>query len=293
MSYEPLFVYVEIETWLLIALLAASLKSVQSTWQKIETQTHSSIEIATVPAVVAFGLYGVMTVVMDVPVTEGLTQTTGLLLAVAAGGNVVGLWAFIQAVETGDLSVASPVKQTTPVWVAVIEPLIVATNWSVSVFAASILTVGGATLVVSDPRTLSVSDFRSKTVLYAGVTAVTFSVSAVLGSLLLETLSLSVFLFWLYLGVSSAFVVLHAISEDHIIPRTSPRVLALGIVLAFNIGLSFYTISLTSAANATIVFRASMLVNIGLGAIVFGETEFKRRFVGGIVIIIGILIVVF
>lgn len=282
----------EIETWLLLALLAASLKSVQSTWQKIETQTHSSLEIATVPAVVAFALYSVMVTVMGVPVTSGLTQTTGLLLAATAGGNVVGLWAFIQAVEKGDLSVASPVKQTTPVWVAVIEPLVVATTWSLSVFAASVLTVVGATLVVSDPRTLSVRDFRSKTVLYAGVTAVTFSVSAVLGSLLLETLSLAVFLFWLYFGVSVAFVVLHALSEDRIIPRTSVRVVGLGVVLAFNIGLSFYTISLTSAANATIVFRASMLVNIGLGAILFGETEFKRRFIGGIVIVAGILIVV-
>lgn len=281
-----------IELWVVVSLIDALAKSVQATWQKWETKRHDVLEITVVTTSVAVVTFFLIGLVRGSFASVSVSVDTVALIGVIGVINIIGFWAYIKALDVGDLSLASPVKQTVPVWTAVLEPLIAATTWSPVVILSSFITVVGATVVITDPRELSFSSFRSWTVVFAGVTAIAYSTSAIIGRLVLQQVPLIVFLVGLQLVIASGFVLLYTYEYGITVPDVSMTVVGLGVLLAFQAGLSFVALTLTTAAKATVAFRASMLANIVIGVVVFDESGFKRRFAGGLLIVGAIILLV-
>lgn len=282
---------VSIEPWIVVALVAALAKSIYAAWQKWETGRHDVLVIGVVTAVSALALFVTVGVVSGDFESVSLSLRVIGLMFVVGLLNTIGLWSYIKALDVGELSLASPVQQTIPVWVALVEPLIAATMWSPIVFMAATLTVIGAGLVITDPRELSLSSFRSLTVLFAGLTAVTYALSAVIGRLALEEAPLFVYLTGLELTVVVGLLSVYLFERGLTVPDVSPTVVGLGLLFGTQVAMSFFTFTLTTAARATVVFRASMLANIAIGFVVFNETQFKRRFVGGLLILTSIVLI--
>lgn len=281
-----------IEFWIVLCLINSTLKSIYSTWQKIETDNHTVLQIGfvtSVSAVLFFGITGTLTNsfsrTLPEPYGIGLLVTVGIL-------SLIGLISYIGALDSGDLSLVSPVQQTIPVWVVLFEPLFATTTWNPIILGAAALTVIGAGIVVTDPRNIRLSEITTREVFLAGIGSLSYAASSIFGRLALDHFTVLEFLFGIYGIIAIGFTAFTLIKTKSLPQKPSSSLIALGLVLGIRLGLTYWAFALATAAQVTVVLRASMLANIIIGYYVFNEKSVKRRLIGGLTIVTAITLLV-
>lgn len=194
-----------------------------------------------------------------------------------------------------DLSIASPLKQTIPLFVALLEPLFLATSYSISILSGAFLTVLGSYFIVFEGNnyTAPLKRMSNKGPLMALGSAFFFGLGAIAVKFVVTNVPVGFFLsivFW-FSAATIGIGVYHR-SEIEIKDYTGREFVYLGLLTAVSQALIFYTIELSSASEATIIFRLSIVFNVLIGFQLFNEKNLFYRLLGTVFIIAGIAFVI-
>lgn len=281
--------------WLLTGIVTAVFISAVTLMQKHLTERYTSLELSFVSSLLAavfllpFGA---------VSWGDGVAFTPVLGAAVLAVGvaNTVGVYAFLRALEIGDISVASPLRQTLPVFVAVMEPLILMMPYRLPVLLGAGLASVGAYVTLIEPSKpfKPLKRLQGKGPLLALASAFFLAVGAIAAKFAVDRMAIGVFVvlvFALQTAGYWAVIRLQGRQVRTVTVWTRPLLL-LGVLTAVRQVLIFATIRLSTAAEATILFRIAILMDILVGYWLFKEQHIRYRLVGGAFIFAGVLAVV-
>jgi drug/metabolite transporter (DMT)-like permease len=188
--------------------------------------------------------------------------------------------------ETTDLSIASPLQQTIPVFATIIEPLVLSNlGYDVQTILAALVTTLGAYVVVIEPEKPlePLRRITDRGPLLAVVTALLLALNSIISHSVTQSLEVSYFLL---IASVSGFVVLTFLRREA--PDLRFENMSYGLVFSGNLGFSILTLSLVVASIATVFFRLSLVLNILVGFFVFEEENIRIRLVGSLVVMAGI-----
>lgn len=281
--------------WILIGVVTAVTLSMRAYLQKRLSPGNTSLELAFISSAVAavaalpFGLHALAGGTVPAP-----PVMAGVLFVAAMNGG--GLYLFFRALHVEDLSVASPIRQTMPVFVAVIEPLVLAQAFRPVVLGGAVLAAAGGYLTVAEGRhpLEPLARLQEEGPLFALASAVLLALGAVGVKYVVSHIPALLFVSLLFLVMTLIFgVVLHRTGS---VPRwqvvAERRYVLLGLVTLVSQVLIFITIDLSTAAQATILFRVSIPLNLLLGYHFLREGYLGYRLAGGALIIAGVALAV-
>lgn len=281
------------EPWILIGIAAAALLSLRSVLQNSLAADRTALEIAAIGAVIgaAVVLPVALPALTTISVTPGLA---GGLLAVGLT-SLAGNYCFIAALRRTDLSVASPARQTLPLMVAVLEPVLLATAFRPGIVMGAVLaTVGGyLTLVEDRDLLLPFRRIGDRGLHLALGSAFFLALNAVAKRSVVSAVPVTVVVAAALVTMAVGFVGVHWWREGRphagLVDR---RLLLLGLVTGVVQLLIVRTIAASSASQATIVFRLAVFSNVAVGGLWFGETGLWYRLVGSALIVAGVVVAV-
>lgn len=272
-----------LELWIIAGLIAVVLKTTYQSMQKKLTSSFESIHLAQSAMLVSSIIFTGI-VLYQSPKLPSLDE---LLLSACSGLFLAGgLWTFNKSMETTDLSIASPLQQTIPVFATIIEPLVLSNlGYDVQTILAALVTTLGAYIVVIEPEK-PLEPLRRITdigPLLAVVTALLLALNSIISHSVTQSLEVSYFLL---IASVSGFVVLTFLRRET--PDLRFENMSYGLVFSANLGFSILTLSLVVASIATVFFRLSLVLNILVGFFVFEEENIRIRLVGSLVVMAGI-----
>lgn len=277
-----------VELWIITGFIAVLFKTVYQSWQKKLNDDHSSVELTkTAVLIVLISTLTTSTalvILLDYP----LPNIKGGLYAVMAGLFLyTGLWAFNLSMKYCDLSVSSPLQQTIPVFVAFIEPLVLASQgYSLQVVLSAVLVVIGAYFItIKDDFTTPIRNITGKGPLLAILSAILFAFASITTHHATQFMPV----FW-YIVIQSAtgLVVLTAYSRNMNF-NTDLEVLGYGSSYTLTVIFDIITLSLVAASIATVFFRLSLVFNIAIGLVIYKERNPRLKIVGAALILLSIV----
>lgn len=276
-----------LELWIIVGIVAVLLKTSYQSMQKKLVSSFDSVHLAQSATLVSSVIFGMIVLYLS-PAPPNvneilLSSFSGLLL----GG---ALWAFNKSMETTDLSVASPLQQTIPVFVIVIEPLILSNlDYTLQAALAALVTTVGAYIVVIEPKSplKPLREITNSGPLLAVLTAVLLALNSIVSHSVTQSLSV-----WNFLLISTFCGFLILTLSRRKLPSLEVGNLSYGLVYTGNLAFSILTLSLVVASTATVFFRLSLALNVLVGFFVFNEQNIIIRAIGSVVIILGVVLTI-
>lgn len=276
-----------LELWIIVGIVAVLLKTSYQSMQKKLVSSFNSVHLAQSATLVSSLIFGMIVLYLS-PAPPNvneilLSSFSGLLL----GG---ALWAFNKSMETTDLSVASPLQQTIPVFVIVIEPLILSNlDYTLQAALAALVTTVGAYIVVIEPNSplKPLKEITNSGPLLAVLAAILLALNSIVSHSITQSLSV-----WNFLLISTfcGFLILTLLRRN--LPSLEVGNLSYGLVYTGNLAFSILTLSLVVASTATVFFRLSLVLNVLVGFFVFNEENIIIRLIGSVVIILGVVLTI-
>ena len=171
-----------VELWIITGFIAVLFKTVYQSWQKKLNEDYSSVELTKTAVLIVListlTTSTMLVVLLDYP----LPDMRGGMYAVMAGLFLyTGLWLFNLSMKYCDLSVSSPLQQTIPVFVAFIEPLVLASQgYSLRVVLSAVLVVIGAYFItIKDDFRTPIRNITGKGPLLAIISAILFAFASI------------------------------------------------------------------------------------------------------------------
>jgi len=281
--------------WVLVALAGAGTQAGYETLQKRLMSDMDALRLSYVTSVL--GTVLLMPVAMWVIVTRSVSVTPTVVVAVlvAIVANVLALYAFLIALSQADLSVVSPLRQSTPLLVASVEPFILSAQFAPGVVIGALAaTTGGYVILVDGGLSSPLSRITEVGPLLAIGTAGLYAVASVAARFVVVRVPPLLFTLLLYFGMAVSFTALVAQRDRALLTKEliTSRFLAVGAVTTLRSVLIFAAFSLAAAARVTVVLRASLVLTVLAGGTLFGERDVTRRLAGTGLIIIGVWLAV-
>lgn len=284
-----------VETWILVALAGAGVQAGYETLQKRLTSDVETLRLSYVTSVLGAALLTPVAVWVTATGSVSVTPVVAVAVFVAVAANVLALYAFLTALERADLSVVSPLRQSTPLLVAGLEPLILSARFAPGVLVGAVAATAGGYVILADEGLSSpLSRVMEVGPLLALGTAGLYAVASVASRFVVVRVPSLLFTFLLYLGMAVAFTALLA-RRDRALPTkelVTGRFLALGTTTTLRSVLIFTAFSLAAAARVTVVLRASLVLTVLAGGALFGERGVGRRLVGAGLVTVGVWLAV-
>ena len=305
--------------WVGFGLLAVLGKTAFYAYQKRGLEEYSAVTMAFAsvvvggPLLVAVGLHRYAADPSVATPTE--LRIVGLLALVEVGSFLLGLFVLSRI----DLSLLTPLKQTKPVVVALVEPLVFATAFEPTVFVvAGVAAVGGAVAMYdwNGDGNVSVSarDLGLIVVVIGvytvlslgarfGATSMPITVYAgvIFGGLFAAYLGLFVGR-WLFRGDSDPLGWLRSASRANVtvpslpdVPRTPLVTVLIAVALLGpfrSVAVWFAYREAPSAASVTVLTQLTVPLQVVVGGVALREQHTVARFVGGLLIVAGVLALV-
>ena len=279
----------QIPLWILVGLAAAVFIGGQTAYQKYALASMDSIQVAfytnlfAIPPLLAFALYSGITFDTDVLLPLGLSITV----------NIAGAVLIVTALNYDDVGVIGSFRSFVPIGVAVIEPLVFAGEMYVLLtFAASVTAMAGTyVLLVEDSYTAPLRRISETGPQLALISAAGYSAAFVFDRVALSTSSVSpsVYPVFLTCGVAAGLGIYLTWRDglENIITITRTGVF-LGTLRAGVLVFAILNLTLTTAANASIIVQFGNLVALGLGYVFFDEEYIGWRLAGGLILMLSV-----
>lgn len=283
-----------VSLWIAAGVLTAVIQSVKAFLQKKLVEDVSGLELSFVAS-----LY---TALLMIPVAgfyllNGVAPSITVWASIAFVGitNGVALLLFFSSLKIEDLSIASPLKQTIPLFVAFLEPLFLATVYSANILAGAFLTAAGSYVLMFEGddflRPLKLIGKRGP--LMALGSAFFFAIGSIAVKYVVSNVPVLFFVsvvFWF--SAATIGVAVYLRSDIEMTGYRGREYVYLGAFTALTQALIFLTIDLSSASEATILFRLSILFNVLIGFQLFDEENLYYRLLGAALIIAGIAFII-
>lgn len=280
-----------LQLWILVGAATALTLSLRSLLQKVLSADHTSLELGFISTVIAavlvlpLGLHAGADVGMPaLPVLGGILFV-GLM-------NTAGTYAFFRALQVADLSVASPLRQTLPIFVAVLEPAILSQAYRPGVLVGAVLAAAGGYITLAEGRhpLEPLTRLRGTGPMFAVASALLLAMGAIGAKYVVSRIPATLFVSLVFVVMAAAYTILlhhrEAILPWHALLRR--RYLVLGLLTGLSQLLIFVTIDLSTAAQATIMFRLAVLSNVVLGYYVLKEKHLGYRLAGSVLLLAGV-----
>lgn len=278
--------------WMAAALMAALSSSFRDGIQKKLTDNYSPVEL---------GFYGgVLGTLFLLPAAVYFAPQK-LTLEIAAMGTfsglttVAGIWMYLKALQLGDISKAAPLKKTTPIFVGLLEPLILSTVYSPNVLIGVSLGVGGAIILTLKPgNTLKhLDDLKDPVILLSLGVALIYTASSISQKYVIGQVHPLFLGFFTYLVATLGFTALMKSRAETVEARIlkKPVIVGVSALATLSIAFTFFGYSLASAAQVITVKQASIVFSVLIGAKYFDEERMARKLIGSALIIAGVIAV--
>lgn len=291
---------VGVSIWVVFALLSVVFKSSYYAYQKAvfnEDDSFSSFQTALITSV-----YGAITLlpIGGWFVWTGRTAVAPIELAIVIGIGVFELFAFLvylQALERLDLSIASPIKKSKPVFVALAEPVLLGATFGLPLLLAAAASSLGTYVTMMDGDLFSPFRRLAKRGVQLAFLAMLMSAGLSLASRF-GTTTLSPFVYGaiIYTTMTVGYTVLGVTRTEFTLPqreayttRTGGIIGTLGVLRSITVWIAY---SLAVATAVTTVTQLTIIVSVLLGGTVLKEGNTARRVVGACLVLCGVFLAI-
>lgn len=279
----------------LLALVAALFSSLKGIARKHVARDFSSVEIGYMGQV--YGAVLLLPFAIWRYLEVGITLDTGVVVAVLATTLIVvfSTYLYIEALRITDISVTEPLRNTSPIFVALLEPLILDINFQVLILGAALLgSIGAYILVAKNSLLTPIKNMKNRgaliTMLVALLLAI-YSIAQRFGALNADPL---IFIYLTYLTSLVGFGIWKRKENvDNINLKSYFRkdVFALGTVTAAGVVAGIFAYSMISASEVTVIKQTSAVFGVLIGGRFFREEDLMRKLIGAVVIMAGVALV--
>src|SRR3989344_1901826 len=287
--------------WLVLALVAAFFTASRDPiYKKLLTADINLYVLGGMQFIIAGILLGIVVVITGIPPVE-----SGFVVAVCGTVilNIFAVWLHFRAIKLGDISIVSPLLSLTPVFA-------IGTSFIMLGEMPTALGICGIFLVVlgsyvlqwhsqgESPIKILRRMRQNKATLYIIAVAALFSISAnfdraaataatpLFGSMVID------------LTLGAALIALSPLEKRESIKRslsfsTVPWLAALGLLFAIGTWAQNTALTLEIVPYVNAATRSSAIVSVLYGAYILREGHVKWRFLGAIIMLIGISLFAF
>ncbi|MFO7589148.1 MAG: DMT family transporter [Gemmatimonadota bacterium] len=283
-------------TWPLLALGAALFYGLQGVWTKRLTRDVPPVVAAWALFGLGFPLLAAYLAVRGIP---DVAPVFWIALATTSGIGLLAYSLYASAIQRSDLGLTVPLLALTPV-------LLVPVEWLLLGDVPGLRGLGGILLVVAGVYLLNLRDFRGQPLAplaapfrdpgarrMLGV-AVLWSVTGVVDRIAVTASSPAFYgtMQSAVLGVAFLTLISRSGAADRTpVPRPWPALAVQGFLHAAMFVLQMEALRLTLAANVITIKRSGALVTVLIGALAFGERDLRKRLLGTLLTVIGVLLV--
>jgi drug/metabolite transporter (DMT)-like permease len=280
----------------LLALIAALFSSFKGIARKHVSRDFSSVEIGYMGQV--YGAILLLPLAIWRYLEVGITVNSGIITAVLISTIIIVLstYLYIEALRITDISVTEPLRNTSPIFVALLEPLILKINFQTLILGAALLgSLGAYILVAKDSLLTPIENMKNKgalmSILVAFILAV-YSIAQRFGATNADPL---IFVYFSYITSMIGFWIWKRKEAKGNIKLESyfrKDVFALGTVTALGVVAGIFAYSMISASEVTVIKQTSAVFGVVIGGRFFKEDDLLRKLIGAIIIGLGVLLVV-
>lgn len=247
-----------------------------------------------------------LTALILLPVTlsqpwPALDRTFVLTLLADGGINTVAFWLYSRALQSGDLSLAAPIVNLTPLFMLVTSPLIVGERiQGDDLWGVVLISIGAYALNWTAQQqsfwTPLFALWRQPASRLMLIVAMLWSLTANLDKVGVQHSSplLWVTCVFAFMGVAQLGLVQLAPQPPDPLPlRQWPWgwLLLIGLFMGIAVASQMYALTLTNVVNVIALKRLSTLLGVGYGALFFGEKHIRSRFFGACLMVLGAVLV--
>lgn len=279
----------------ILALIAALFSTLKGIARKHISKDFTSIEIGYIGQV--YGAILILPFASWRYAQVGINITPGILTALFISTVVVlaSTYLYIEALRITDISVTEPLRNTSPIFVALMEPLILGIKFETLVLAAAVLGSAGAYILVSKDSLLTpIENMRNRGALLSILVAFIlglYSIAQRFGATNADPL---IFIYLTYVTSLIGFWMWKKHEGTEIKTKTYFRkdVFILGTVTAIGVVAGIYAYSFITASETTVIKQTSAIFSVLIGGKFFKEADLFRKTIGALIIIAGVILVI-
>lgn len=282
------------ELGVILALFSAFVSASRESFRKHVSRDFSSVEIGFMGQV--YGVILLFPFATWFYLKNGLTLTPGVLLAVGVSGGLVvaTTYIYVEAMRISDISMTEPLRQTTPLFVAILEPLILGISFSKMVLGGALLGTVGSYIMVSDKSLKQpIENFSNRGALMALFVAFLFGIWALASRFGATNAHPLLFSYMTYIAALTGFWIWKRKSSITMEKKSYLRkdVFAMGAITALSAVAGIYAYSMLSASETTIIKQTSGVFGVLIGGRFFKEEDILRKLIGAIIIVSAVALV--
>lgn len=284
--------------WIVFALLTVASRAVSKPYQKYLLEDFEESELLVVRDSVALIFF--IPTVLYLLCTSGFSGTAESTAAMLGSGflNLIGAFVVFASLNRGDASLVVPIMSFSPVVTALIEPFLREAVIPPTVIFGGVLCSVGAVITSSKGNSVrNLFEESDKVAIILAVSAnfifgLTSILDAISTSVINPFISSSVIVLFVWSGSLLRMVYFGSKNSDERKSRLL-RMLRrdkgiLGILQFVGLSLTFLTFSTSpSAAQASVLFKLSIVFVVIFGYLKLDEGYFVRRLLGAVMISVG------
>jgi len=283
-------------TWVLLSLGAALFYGLQGVWTKQLTRDLPPVVAAWALFAFGFPLLAAYLAVRGLPSVDPAFWGA---LATTCGIGLLAYSLYATAIQRSDVGLTVPLLALTPVLIVPVEWLLLGDVPGPRGLAGILLVVAGVYLLnVRGPRGHPLAPlaapFRDPGARRMLAVAVLWSVTGVVDKIAVTASSPAFYGTMQSAVLGLAFLPLIArtgTTRRVPVPRPWPALALQGFLHAAMFIVQMEALRLTLAANVITIKRSGALVAVLLGALAFGERDLRKRMLGTVLTVIGVLLV--
>jgi len=225
--------------------------------------------------------------------TEMTPFLVGLLI-LSNLASVLAIWMFLVALDIGDISIVTPLRRISPVFVALIEPLFLTISYNPMILLGAFLCGIGAfiTAVKTKNITTPFKDLFHKAALLSFGVALLKSVGSIATVYLTREIDFIFLSFFSLLSMAIGFGAITYSKKQKInkAQLKNPKIGLIGILAVLTTLMITYAYSLASATQVVTVKQTSIIFTILIGGKYFKEENIARKIIGSLLIIAAIIL---
>ncbi len=279
----------------LLALIAALFSSLKGIARKHASDHFTSVEIGYMGQV--YGAILLLPLGVWRYLETGFNLTPGVLTAVLISTAVIlsSTYLYIEALRITDISVTEPLRNTSPIFVALLEPLILGISFKTVLIAAAVLGSAGAYILVSRDSLLTpLENMNNRGAILSITVAFILAVYSIAQRFAATNTDPLLFIYITYVTSLVGFWLWkkHE-TEENVKPRSYLRkdVFAVGTTTALGVVAGIYAYSIITASEVTVIKQTSAIFSVIIGGKYFKEDDLIRKLVGAAVIVLGVALV--
>jgi len=278
----------------LLALLAALFSSLKGVARKHVSRDFTSVEIGYMGQV--YGAVLLLPLAVWRYLEAGIVLKPGVIVALLISTVIIisSTYLYIEALRITDISITEPLRNTSPIFVALLEPLILEINFKLLILGAALLGAGGSYILVAKDSLLApIENMKNKgammSILVAFILAI-YSIAQRFGATNADPLIFiylsyvtSLIGFWFWKRRESGTIKLESYFRKD--------VFALGTVTAAGVVAGIFAYSMISASEVTVIKQTSAVFGVLIGGRFFREEDLVRKLLVAVIIMLGVLLI--